>query len=420
MKSVLIKGPWVAGVGTADVGVRDGKIALVGTAGPQDKYDRVISADGCALLPGLVNCHGHAAMTLFRGIADDLPLKPWLEEKIWPLEARLTAECVYWGSMLAMAEMIRGGITTFADMYFFEEETAKAAQKAGMRAVLSRGIAAGPNINNALLESRQLAEKWHQEGDGRITIQLGPHALYTCPPQQLTAVLDLATELDLALQIHVSETKGEVEESFARYGKSPVAVLEEAGLFQFPVLAAHCVHVSHEDIDILAGHNVHVSHNPVSNLKLGSGIAPVPQMLKAGLVVGLGTDGASSNNNLDMFLEMRLAALLHKGIANDPTLMPAGLALEMATSMGAKALFLQDVGYIQEGLKADLTLVDLNRPHLSPRHEPHAAIAYAAKASDVTMVMVDGKILLEDGRLTTIDEERTIYEAQRCLRAIED
>lgn len=419
MESVLIKGPWVAGVGTADVGVRDGRIALVGTAGAEDRYDRVIAADGCALIPGLVNCHGHAAMTLFRGIADDLPLKPWLEEKIWPLEARLTAECVYWGSMLAMAEMIRGGTTTFSDMYFFEEETARAAAESGMRAVLSRGLAVGPNLHNALEENRQLAEEWHQGGGGRITIQLGPHALYTCPPRQLAPILDLAAELGLALQIHISETRDEVEESFARYGKSPVAVLEEAGLFQFPVLAAHCVHLSEEDIGILARHQVHVSHNPVSNLKLGSGIAPVPQMHAAGLVVGLGTDGASSNNNLDMFLEMRLAALIHKGIAGDPTLVPAGLALEMATSMGAKALFLDEVGYIEEGMKADITLVDLNRVHLSPRHDPYGAIAYAAKASDVTLVMVDGRILLEDGRLTTIDEERTIYEAQRCLRAIQ-
>lgn len=420
MESVLFKGPWVAGVGEADVGVRDGRIALVGRAEAGDRYDRVIAADGCALIPGLVNCHGHAAMTLFRGIADDLPLKPWLEEKIWPLEAKLTAECVYWGSMLAMAEMIRGGTTTFTDMYFFEEETARAAEEAGMRAVLSRGLAVGPNLHNALRENRQLAEEWHQRGDGRITVQLGPHALYTCPPRQLEPILDLAAELDLALQIHVAETKEEVEESIARYGKSPVAVLEETGLFQFPVLAAHCVHVSEEDIGILARNKVHVSHNPVSNLKLGSGIAPVPQMLAAGMIVGLGTDGASSNNNLDMFLEMRMAALIHKGIANDPTLVPAGLALEMATSLGAKALFLEDVGSIEEGMKADITLIDLNQVHLSPRHDPCAAIAYAAKASDVTLVMADGRILLEEGRLTTIDEERTIYEAQRCLRALQE
>ena len=419
MESVLFKGPWVAGAGPADVGVREGKIVLVGAAAAEDCYDRVIPAADCALIPGLVNCHGHAAMTLFRGIADDLPLKPWLEERIWPLEARLTADCVYWGSMLAIAEMIRGGTTTFTDMYFFEEQTARAAAETGMRAVLSRGIVAGPNMQNSLAESRQLAADWQGAAGGRITIQLGPHALYTCPPAQLAPVIDLAAELGLALQIHLAETKGEVEEAYARYGKSPVAVLEEAGLFQLPVLAAHCVHVSQEDIGILARRDVRVSHNPASNLKLGSGIAPVPHLLSQGVTVGLGTDGAASNNNLDMFTEMRLAALIHKGIHNDPTLVPAGVALEMATSMGARALFLENVGSIREGMKADLTLIDLEKAHLAPRHNTEAAIAYAAHASDVTFVMVDGQILLEDGRLTTMDEERVIFEAQRCLRAIQ-
>jgi 5-methylthioadenosine/S-adenosylhomocysteine deaminase len=418
MESILLKGPWVAGAGIADVGVRDGKIVLVGTAVAEDCYDRVIPAADCALIPGLVNCHGHAAMTLFRGIADDLPLMPWLEERIWPLEARLTADCVYWGSMLAIAEMIRGGTTTFTDMYFFEEQTARAAAETGMRAVLSRGIVAGPNMQNSLAESRQLAEDWHGAAGGRITIQLGPHALYTCPPATLAPVLDLAAELGLALQIHLAETRGEVEESLTRYGKSPVAVLEEAGFFQLPVLAAHGVHISQEDIGILARRDVRVSHNPASNLKLGSGIAPVPDLLSQGVTVGLGTDGAASNNNLDMLLELRLAALIHKGIHNDPTLVPAAAALEMATSMGARALFLEDVGSIREGMKADLILVDLNKAHFSPRHNPEAAIAYAAHASDVALVMADGQILLEGGRLTTIDEERVIFEAQRCIRAI--
>ena len=418
MESILFQGPWVAGAGIADVGVRDGKIDLVGAASPEDLYDRTIPAADCALIPGLVNCHGHAAMTLFRGIADDLPLKPWLEERIWPLEARLTADCVYWGSMLAIAEMIRGGTTTFTDMYFFEDQTARAVAETGMRAVLSRGIVAGPNMQQALAESRQLTAAWHGTAGGRVTIQLGPHALYTCPPAQLALVLDLAAELGLALQIHLAETKDEVEDCFARYGKSPVAVLDEAGLFQLPVLAAHCVHVSQEDIGILARRDVRVSHNPASNLKLGSGIAPVPDMLSQGVTVGLGTDGAASNNNLDMFTEMRLAALIHKGIHNNPTLVPAGLALEMATSLGARALFLEDVGLIQEGMKADLTLINLNKAHLAPRHNPEAAIAYAAHASDVAMVMADGQILLEGGRLTTIDEERVIFEAQRCIRAI--
>jgi 5-methylthioadenosine/S-adenosylhomocysteine deaminase len=417
MESLLFKGPWLPGIGIADVGVKGGKIVSVGKVLREEEYQRVIPGEGSALIPGLVNCHGHAAMTLFRGLADDLPLKTWLEKKIWPLEAKLTAQSVYWGSMLAMAEMIRGGTTTFADMYFFEEETARAALETGMRGVLSRGIVAGPGLERALAESRQLARDW-QGAEGRITIQLGPHALYTCPPEVLNRVIDLAAELDLAVQIHLAETKGEVDECLALYGKSPAAVLDEAGLFHLPILAAHCVHLSPEDIEIVARRGVGVSHNPASNLKLGSGIAPVPSLLERGVAVGLGTDGAASNNNLDMFTEMRLAALIHKGVHRDPTLIPAHQALEMATVLGAKALSLEEVGAIREGMAADLVLVDLRGPHLAPSPSPEAAIAYAAHASDVTLVMVAGRILLEGGRLTTIDEERVIFEARRCLKKI--
>lgn len=416
MESFLFKGPWVPGAGTVDVGVREGIIDLVGAAGEESLYDRVIQGAQCALIPGLVNCHGHAAMTLFRGCADDLPLKPWLEEKIWPLEAKLTADCVYWGSLLAMAEMIRSGTTAFADMYFYEEETARAAATAGMRAVLSRGIVAGPGLGKALAESRHLAREW--QGVGTITVQLGPHALYTCPPPTLAPVMDLAAELNLSLQIHLAETLAEVRECQTRYGKSPVAVLEQAGFFQLPVLAAHCVHLSGEDIDLLAERDVRVSHNPSSNLKLGSGIAPVPELLRRGVTVGLGTDGAASNNNLDMFTEMRLAALIHKGVQGDPTLIPADQVLAMATAQGAKALFLEGVGKIQAGMAADLTLVNLAGVHLAPGQDPEALLAYSAHASDVALVMVAGKVLLENGQLTTIDEERVIFEARSCWKKI--
>jgi len=219
------------------------------------------------------------------------------------------------------------------------------------------------------------------------------------------------------LQIHLSESPGEVEDSFQQYGKSPVEVLEEAGMFELPVLAAHCVNLREKDIDILARHDVRVAHNPNSNLKLGSGIAPIPALLAKGVTIGLGTDGAASNNNLDMLEEVRLAALIHKGVHNDPTLVSAGQALEMATSMGARAVFLdKDIGRIQEGLKADLILIDLDKPHLTPRHNIDAHIVYSAQASDVSLVMVDGRILMEAGRLTTMDEERVMYEAARCAR----
>lgn len=417
MSSFLFKGPLLPGVGVVDVGVREGKIDYIGSAAPPG-YQRTIPAKNCALIPGLVNCHGHGAMTLFRGYADDLALKPWLEERIWPLEAKLTAADVYWGSMLAIAEMVRGGTTTFADMYFFEEETARAVLETGVRGVLARGIVGGAGLDKALRESRGLAADWQGAGEGRLTIQLGPHALYTCNPQSLTKVIDLAAELNLAIQIHLAETKGEVEDCYRLYGKSPVAVLEETGLFELPVLAAHCVHVDEEDMDILARRRVRVCHNPASNLKLASGIAPVPALLAKGVIVGLGTDGAASNNNLDMFLEMRLAALIHKGNTGDPTLLPAAQVLEMGTAMGAKALFLEGIGSIEVGMAADLVLIDLDKPHIVPTSNPEAAIAYSARAGDVDLVMVAGKILFEGGQLKTIDEERVLFEARRCLQGI--
>lgn len=419
MESVLFKGAYVPGQGSVDVGVRGGRIDLVGR-GEAGNYDRVIAADNCALLPGFVNAHGHAAMTLLRSAADDLPLQQWLEEKIWPLEARLNSRRVYWGTMLAIAEMIRSGTTTFTDMYFFEDAVAQAAEETGIRAVLSRGlVAVGPGFDQAMAETREFVRTWQGRGDGRITTLVGPHAPYTCPQPYLEEILDLARELGRPLQIHLAETRSEVEESRRQYGKSPVAVLEEAGMFALPVLAAHCVHLSPEDIDILARYDVRVAHNPTSNLKLGSGIAPVPALLAKGVTVGLGTDGAASNNNLDMMEEIRLAALIHKGAHHDPTLISAQQALAMATAMGARAVFLEEeIGAIREGFKADLILMDLDKPHLTPRHNVEAHIVYAAQASDICLVMVDGKILLEDGHLTTIDEERVLYEAARAAREL--
>jgi 5-methylthioadenosine/S-adenosylhomocysteine deaminase len=420
MASVLFKNAWVVGSGPADVGVRNGRISLVGTAGPEADYERVIEAGNYALMPGLINTHGHGAMTLLRSVADDLPLKEWLETRIWPLEDKLTGTEVYWGTMLAIVEMLKGGTTTFTDMYFFEDRVAQAAAETGIRAVLCRGLVAlGPNFEQALAESRDFVRAWNGAKGGRITAHLGPHALYTCPPPHLDKVLDLAAELKVPLQIHVSESPGEVEESYKQYGKSPVEVLAEAGLFAHPVLAAHCVHLKERDLDLLAAHDVRVAHNPTSNLKLGNGIAPVPALLQRGVTVGLGSDGAASNNNLDMLEEVRLAALIHKGVHNDPTLIPAAQALALATTMGARAVFLDgEIGTIAEGMKADIILIDLNKPHLIPRHDVDAHIVYSAQAADVSLVMVDGQILVEEGKLTTIDEERILFEAARCAREL--
>ncbi|NLZ38464.1 MAG: amidohydrolase [Firmicutes bacterium] len=399
----------------ADVVVDGENISYVGpTKEWQEEFATIIDGRGKLVAPGFVNAHTHAAMSLLRSYADDVPLMYWLEKRIWPIEARLKREDVYWGTMLALAEMIKSGTTTFADMYFFMDQVAEAAEEAGIRAVLCRGmVGIGAEADEALEESEQFVKRWQGRGDGRITTMLGPHAPYTCPPDYLKKVLDLQEKLNVPLHIHVAETIDEVKTIRNQYGVTPVRLLNDLGFLARPVLAAHCVHLTEEDMEIMSKHNVHVAHNPGSNLKLGSGVAPLPELLDKGIIVGLGTDGAASNNNLDMMEEMRLAALLHKGVNLDPTAITAEQAMIMATRMGAKALFLDDVGVIAPGKKADLIMINLQRPHLIPRHNLVAHLVYAAQPSDIFLVMVNGKILCENGKLTTLDEEKILFQAQQ-------
>ncbi|MDW7651551.1 MAG: amidohydrolase [Bacillota bacterium] len=407
----------------ADVVIDGQSISYVGEKKEwEESFDKVINGRGKLLSPGFVNAHGHAAMTLLRSFADDVPLMYWLEKRIWPIEAKLKREDVYWGTMLAVLEMIRGGTTTFTDMYFFMEQVAEAANESGIRAVLSRGlVGVGHMAELGLEESEQFVNTWQGRGEGRITTMLGPHAPYTCPPDYLRRVLALQEKLNVPIQIHLAETTDEIEQIQEKYGVTPAVLLKETGLFDRQVLAAHCVHLTETDMDILKSYGVHVAHNPGSNLKLGSGIAPIPDLLSRGITVGLGTDGAASNNNLDMMEEMRLAALLHKGSRMDPTAITARDALAMATREGAKAVFLENVGQIAEGMKADLIMLDLHRPHLTPQHDLVAHLVYAAQPADVTLVMVNGKILLENGELTTLDEEKILFQAeQRAIHLVRE
>lgn len=380
---------------------------------------RVVDGRGLIVMPGLVNTHGHVAMTLLRGYADDLPLMRWLEEKIWPVEDRLTGEDVYWGTMLGIVEMLKSGTTTCTDMYFFMERAAGAVEESGIRAVLSRGLV-GINENSyrALKETRELIDRWNGGSGGRISVILGPHAPYTCPPPFLKKVMDLSEETGLPMQIHVAETRGEVENCRKEHGVTPVELLDRIGFLDHPVIAAHCVHLIPHDMEILAQKGIRVAHNPVSNLKLGSGLAPVAELLRRGVMVGLGTDGASSNNNLDLFEEMRVAALLPKGIAEEPTLLPARQALEMATRQGAGVLFLDNLGAIKEGYRADIIGVNYKQPHFTPLHDAAAHLVYSASGKDVDMVMVDGKLLMEKGKLIGLDEEKITCEAQRRAFAL--
>lgn len=398
-----------------DITISDDCITSIGTAMETGDKARVIDCTDKLAIPGLINTHTHAAMSLFRSYADDMLLMDWLENKIWPAEANLTAEDVYYGTLLAIAEMLKTGTTTFADMYFYMPQVAEAVAESGIRAVLARGMTGvGANALQSLAESEAFYRDYHHTADERITVMLGPHAPYTCPPDYLKKVVALAQKLGAEIHIHLSETAGEVENCFKQYGKSPIELMSELGVLDCGVLAAHCVHVSTEDIQIMRQKQVRVAHNPGSNMKLASGIAPVSQMLAAGLCVGLGTDGAASNNNLDMLEEIRLTALLHKVSARDPLVIPAQTAVKMATALGAQALGLSDkVGRLAPGLKADIVLLDMNCPHWCPRHNRLSLLAYSASAGDVHTVIANGKIVVENRRLTTIDEEKLLYEAHK-------
>lgn len=401
-----------------EIGIDENKITIVGEKGvvPQNwGADEVIDAKGMVALPGFVNSHTHSAMTLLRSYADDLPLMQWLSERIWPLEDRLTGEDVYWGSMLCVLEMIKSGTTTFADMYFFMNEVAQAVETSGLRASLSRGmIGVAPTAQLALDETEAFIEKWNGAANGRITTMVGPHAPHTCPPDYLQKVIKLAKKYEVGVHIHLAETKGEVDEIRKDYGKTPVEHLNDLGLLDYPVLGAHCVHLTQNDIKIIKEKKVAVAHNPESNMKLASGIAPVPQLLAEGITVALGTDGAASNNNLDMLEETRSAALLHKVNSGDASVIPSYQALEMATRNGGKALGLNDVGIIQPGYKADIILIDFEKPHLYPRHNVIAHTVYAAQSSDVDTVIVDGKILMKGGFVLTLNEKEILQNVQRC------
>lgn len=398
-KNILIDGKRIAGFPETADGV---------------PYDEIIDGKGMLALPGLVNTHTHVAMTLFRSYADDLALMDWLQNMIWPAEAHLDDDIVYWGSMLAFAEMIRGGTTAFCDMYMFMDSCAQAAEAAGIRGNIARGLAGvTPNGVKALEENVELYRKWNNGADGRIRVMLGPHAPYTCPPDYLKKVRDTAEQYGIPIHIHLSETKGEVDTCREKFGVTPIALMNQIGLFDVPTLAAHCVHVTEDDIAIMAEKQVCVAHNPGSNLKLASGIAPVPAMRKAGVVVGLGTDGASSNNKLDMFAEMRLAALIHKAASLDPFAIKAEEALQMGTKDGAMCLGYDDLGELKEGYLADLILVDRSGWHWKPRFNSISLAVYAGNSMDVDTVMVNGKVLMRHKELLTIDTEKLDYEVQR-------
>ncbi len=376
----------------------------------------VIDAEKGLILPGLINSHTHAAMSLFRGLADDLPLMEWLNNYIFPVERRMDEDFVSAGTMLACAEMILSGTTTFCDMYLFEKSVAEAARVAGMRCLVGEVLydfdspGYGP-VENAVAHTESLIQEW--QSDPLVSVAVEPHSLFTCSPELLCAANETARKHSVPLIIHVAETVEELADIKKRYNRSPVAHLESLGLLGPHLIADHCVHVDASDMERMAQHGVKVVHNPESNMKLASGIAPVPEMLARRITVGLGTDGCASNNNLDLFTEMDMAAKLHKVHGKDPTVLDAVTVLRMATIEGAKALGLDDVtGSIEPGKKADIIIVDTRKPHLTPMYNPYSHIVYSAKGSDVSHSIINGQPVMRHRELLTMDLDEVLGRAE--------
>jgi 5-methylthioadenosine/S-adenosylhomocysteine deaminase len=378
--------------------------------------DTVIDGYNKLVIPGLVNSHTHLSMTLMRGLADDIPLNKWLNNYIWPLEAKLTGEHCYAGALLGCVEMIKSGTTTFNDMYFFMDEVAKAVDKAGLRCLLSHGmidLGNGEKREKEFKESKRIIKKCHNTSNGRIKVALGPHTPYTCSKELLMWVRKNADKYGVNIHIHVGETLNEVEKIMNLYGSRPFEYLDSIKFLKEDVIAAHAVWLSDDEIEIIDRRNTKISHNPVSNMKLASGIAPVSKMINEGISLSLGTDSAASNNNLDMFEEMKIAALLQKLNENDPTVLPAEKVFKMATIGGASALGLDsDIGTIEVGKKADIVLIDIKSANLTPFRNPYSHIVYSANGPDVDSVICDGTLLMKNKELQTLDEVEVIEIAE--------
>jgi len=406
------------------LGIQGRKIAVIGRMAdlPTNlKAGRIIDAAGGLVMPGLINGHCHAAMTLFRGLADDLPLMTWLNEHIFPAEAsHVSREMVYWCSKLAAAEMVLSGTTTVADGYFFEEEAARAFREIGLRAVAAQGIIdfPAPGVPDPA-ENIKAAEQYidNLPSDDLVRPALFCHSPYTCSPVTLQAAKRLATERHIKFFIHVAETSAEVETHRRQHGLSPIQHLRQLNLLDENTVCVHCVWPSAAEIALLADTGCGVITCPESNMKLASGIAPVPKMLAAGALLGIGTDGCASNNDLDMLQEIDSLAKIHKAVNLDPTIIPARTALKMATSSGAMVLGLDEVGTLRVGMQADIIILDLNQPHLTPFYTPDLLV-YAARGSDVKTSIIAGQLVMENRKLLNIDLAETMAAVQKMREAV--
>ena len=391
----------------------------------ETNVDKIIDAEGKILLPGFINTHTHLSMTLFRGLADDLSLDSWLNDHIWPMEANLNGDYCYIGALLGAVELIKSGTTTFSDMYFYMEDVARAVDEAGIRAVLSYGMIDFGDAEKReaeITENLTLFENCNGMADGRIKVFFGPHSPYTASEELLIKVRQLADEYNMGIHIHVSETQKEIDDITAEKGMRPFEYLDKIGFLGPDVVAAHSVWLSDNEIEIIKKNGVKVSHNPCSNMKLASGIAPVSKLIEEGICVSIGTDGASSNNNLDLIEELKTASLLQKVSTLDPNVLNSHEAIAMGTIRGAEALGLEDeIGSVEVGKKADIILIDTNSANMVPDSSTLTSnIIYSANGSNVDTTICNGKILMENKKLTVLDEQEIYDKARQAIKNLKE
>ena len=421
--NILIKNVCLpeAGEGRHDLYIREGRIAGLDRAPEGFAPGTVIDGSHKICMPGLVNAHTHAYMSVFRNFADDLPFEQWLFEKIAPLEDALTPEQSYWGNMLSIMEMIRTGTTCFVDMHMFPRMSVKACADTGIRALITRGLVGEDRRDEGAL--RRLAEAYDEaayaesQPKAQVSFALGPHAIYTCGEDLLRYIAEQAAEKGMAINMHLSETQNEFDNCMREHGMTPTAYVKKLGLLDVPAILAHCVYLTEEDMETLAKPGLSVVTNPASNMKLGNGFAPVPEMLRRGINVCLGTDGASSNNALNMFRELGLMTLAQKGAAKDSLVLSAEETLRIAVQNGYQAIGLgEEGGRIREGCLADLILLDEDAPNFQPKHSWKAALVYSSTGYEVTDTIVNGEILMRDRQFTGIDAERVNFEIARAVK----
>ena len=425
IKNALILSPNINFEGKQSLLIKDDIIAEISPEIDESNVDKIIDATDKILLPGLVNTHTHLSMTLFRGLADDLSLDSWLNDHIWPMEANLNGDYCYIGALLGAVELIKSGTTTFSDMYFYMEDVARAVDEAGIRAVLSYGMidfGDEEKRKNEIKENLTLFDACNGMADGRIKVFFGPHSPYTASKELLIKVRELADEYGMGIHIHVSETEKEINDSLDEKGLRPFEYLDEIGILGPDVVAAHCVWLSDREIEIIKKNNVKISHNPCSNMKLASGIAPVSKLIENDICVSIGTDGASSNNNLDLIEELKTASLLQKVSTLDPKVLDSDESIAMGTIKGAEALGLDsEIGSIEVGKKADIILIDTNSANMVPDSSSLSSnIIYSANGSNVDTTICNGKVLMENKKLVVLDEQEIYAKARQAIKELKE